>query len=108
MPESDQSEASDHLWHSQSIPPERITQDYKLPRVSHCSIEVDICVQDILNRKKVKERRLHHDFTERASPLPPDVKLVPSMAGLWKDETKRRKKKMENPSPGSSPFPRMF
>ncbi|KAL5587896.1 hypothetical protein FOVSG1_013032 [Fusarium oxysporum f. sp. vasinfectum] len=33
------------------------------------------------------------------------MKLVYSMAGLWKDETKRRKRKMQDLTEGSSPFP---
>lgn len=94
-----------HIWHSQSIARDNITEDYTLPRVSHCSIEVDICVQDILNRKAVKERRLHHDFIERDHPVPASMKLVHSMAGLWRDETKRRKRRMNITKPGSSPFP---
>ncbi|RGP63546.1 DNA polymerase zeta subunit [Fusarium longipes] len=105
VPEYDQETNSSHLWHSQTIPPEDITDETTLPRSSHCSIEVDICVQDIVNRHKVKERQLHHDFTERTNPLPSDMKLVYSMAGLWKDETKRRKRKMQDPGEGSSPFP---
>lgn len=105
VPEHDDSQDSLHLWHSQSVPKRHITDDADLPRVSHCSIEVDICVQDILNRHDVHERRLHHDFIERKDPLPSDMKLVHSMAGLWKDETKRRKRRMQNPDPGSSPFP---
>ena len=103
--EDDDGSSSPHLWHSQSVSREQITEDFKLPRVSHCPIEVDICVQDILNRKAVKERRLHHDFVERLKPISSDVKLVYSMAGLWKDETKRRKRRMKNPDQGSSPFP---
>lgn len=95
-----------HLWHDQSIPPENLLALDLLPRVSHCSIEVDICVQDILNRAEVKSRPLHHDFIERMNPLAPDEKLVNSMAGLWRDETRRRKAKMINPDPGSSPFPK--
>lgn len=105
VPQYDEETDSSHIWHSQSIPPEDITEETALPRSSHCSIEVDICVQDIINRHKVKERLLHHDFTERTNPLPSDMKLVYSMAGLWKDETKRRKRKMQDPSEGSSPFP---
>lgn len=97
--------SSQHLWHDRSVPSDHITDDFKLPRVSHCSIEVDLCVQDIINRQRVKERRLHHDFVERAKPPPSDKKLVYSMAGLWKDETKRRKSRMPEPTPGSSPFP---
>ncbi|KAI8962636.1 hypothetical protein F5Y11DRAFT_322234 [Daldinia sp. FL1419] len=94
-----------HLWHSQSVSRKFITEDPDLPRASHCSIEVDICVQDILNRHEIKERQLHHNFVEKRCPLSPDMKLVHSMAGLWKDETKRRKRKMLGRTPGSSPFP---
>lgn len=94
-----------HIWHSQSIPRDNITDEYGLPRVSHCSIEVDICVQDIMNRKAVKERKLHHDFTEKEHPVPANMKLVHSMAGLWKDESRRRKRRMGLLKPGTSPFP---
>ncbi|KAI0162204.1 DNA polymerase family B [Xylariaceae sp. FL1272] len=105
LPNHEEDETSTHLWHSQSVPKKLITDDPELPRVSHCSIEVDICVQDIMNRHEIKERRLHHNFLEMHHPLPNDIKLVHSMAGLWKDETKRRKRRMNMPAPGSSPFP---
>ncbi|KAL6409818.1 DNA polymerase zeta subunit [Ilyonectria robusta] len=105
VPEHDQGSNSVHLWHSRSIPTDHITDETALPRVSHCSIEVDICVHDILNRKLVKQRSLHHDFVERINPIPEGLKLVHSMAGLWKDETKRRKRKMQDPGQGSTPFP---
>lgn len=97
--------SSMHIWHSQSISQDSITDEFNLPRVSHCSIEVDICAQDIMNRKAVKERQLHHDFIEKDHPVPASMKLVHSMAGLWKDETKRRKRRMNILKPGSSPFP---
>ncbi|KAH7309030.1 hypothetical protein B0I35DRAFT_398355 [Stachybotrys elegans] len=93
VPDYDPS-SSPHLWHQKSISPRNVTDDVSLPRASHCSIEVDIRVQDILNRKSVKERHLHHDFVERNHPLPADMKLVDSMAGLWKDEMERRKRRM--------------
>ncbi|KAI1343347.1 DNA polymerase family B [Xylariaceae sp. FL0016] len=105
LPQHKDDEESIHIWHSQSVARRFVTDEIDLPRSSHCSIEVDICVQDILNRHEIKERRLHHDFVERENPLPTDMKLVHSMAGLWKDETKRRKRRMSNPAPGSSPFP---
>lgn len=106
VPKFDENDDSfTHTWHSQSISLDRITDEFNLPRVSHCSIEVDICVQDITNRKAVKERPLHHDFTERDHPVPASMKLVHSMAGLWKDETKRRKRRMDILKPGDSPFP---
>ncbi|RYP07158.1 hypothetical protein DL764_002705 [Monosporascus ibericus] len=105
VPERENTDDSVHKWHSQSVPPACITDDADHPRVSYCSIEVDICVQDILNRREVKERQLHHDFIERNNPFPSDLKLVHSMAGLWRDETKRRKRRMNITNPGSSPFP---
>ncbi|KAI9163520.1 DNA polymerase zeta catalytic subunit [Paramyrothecium foliicola] len=105
VPEQDKGSNSSHLWHSLSVPPENITNDEALPRVSHCSIEVDLCVHNILNRHVVKERPLHHDFIERLSPIPQDLKLVHSMAGLWRDETKRRRRMMPRMQQGTSPFP---
>ena len=105
VPQLEDMTDSSHLWHDRSVPEAYITPELILPRVSHCSVEVDICVQDILNRRDVKPRHLHQDFIERLNPLAPDEKLVHSMAGLWKDETRRRKSNMVNPSPGSSPFP---
>ncbi|KAF7892479.1 uncharacterized protein EAF02_000017 [Botrytis sinoallii] len=69
------------------------------------SLEVDICVQNILNRRDVKPRLLHHDFAQNLGPFAPDEKLVQSMACLWKDETRRRKSRIPNATAGSSPFP---
>ena len=53
VPDHDEGSNSSHLWHSWSVSQEQTTDDPSLPRVSHCSVEVDICVQDILNRKPV-------------------------------------------------------
>ena len=105
IPDHDEGSNSSHLWHSWSVSDDQVTDEPGLPRVSHCSIEVDICVQDILNRKVIKERQLHHDFIERHSPVPNDMKLVHSMAGLWRDETKRRKRQQPMHQQGASPFP---
>ncbi|KAK8911109.1 hypothetical protein QC760_000168 [Botrytis cinerea] len=105
VPLYNETSSSMHLWHDRSIPDQLITNDVYLPRVSHCSLEVDICVQNILNRRDVKPRPLHHDFAQNLGPFAPDEKLVQSMAGLWKDETRRRKSKIPNATAGSSPFP---
>ncbi|KAL9123251.1 MAG: hypothetical protein Q9187_000196 [Circinaria calcarea] len=94
-----------HQWHDRTITPGMISDEGKLPRQSHCSIEVDVCVQDITNRLDIQERQLHQDFIERTNPLAPDQKLVHSMAGLWRDETRRRKARMGDSDPDSSPFP---
>jgi DNA polymerase zeta len=93
-----------HQWHDQSIDPESILDPARYPRQSHCAIEVDICVKDILNRFEIQHRDLHANFEERFNPSP-DTKLVQSLAGLWRDETRRRKLRMGLTDPSSSPFP---
>ncbi|KAF2741562.1 hypothetical protein EJ04DRAFT_571630 [Polyplosphaeria fusca] len=94
-----------HRWHDASISPQCIAQDDQYPRQSHCTLEVDICVQDILNRHEVHARPIHHNFLERFTTSNPDDKYVPSMAGLWRDETRRRRLRMGITDPSSSPFP---
>ncbi|EME39004.1 hypothetical protein DOTSEDRAFT_75635 [Dothistroma septosporum NZE10] len=97
-----------HLWHDRSISPDQILDIERYPRQSHCQIELDFRVEDILNRHSVEERPLHHSFIERLESLEnlaPEEKLVHSMAGLWKDETRRRKMRMGLTDPSSSPFP---
>ena len=94
-----------HQWHNRAIPPSFISDDETVSRQSHCSIEIDVCVQHILNRLDVKSRPIHHDFVERKFPIATDEKLVQSMAGLWRDETRRRKARLGEANPGSSPFP---
>lgn len=93
-----------HRWHDRSVPSDWISDESVLPKQSHCSLEVDICVQDILNRMDVQERPMHHDFSEMFKPIAHDGRLVPSVAGLWQDETRRRKKRLGISEPGSSPF----
>ncbi|KAI5243428.1 putative DNA polymerase zeta catalytic subunit [Aureobasidium subglaciale] len=94
-----------HEWHDRSIPDSQRLHPDQFQRQSHCSLEIDIRVQDILNRNDVKDRSLHHDFVERLNHLAPEEKFVQSMAGLWRDETIRRKKRMGITDPSSSPFP---
>jgi DNA polymerase zeta len=94
-----------HEWHDRSVPDSHRLDPDQYPRQSHCSLEMDIRVQDILNRQEIKDRSIHHDFVERLNQVAPEEKFVPSMAGLWRDETMRRKKRMGITDPGSSPFP---
>ena len=108
VPLSDELDDLSHLWHDKSIGPEQILDEDRFPRQSHCQIELDLRVEDILNRHSVQPRGLHHSFVERLlsfEDLPPEEKLVHSMAGLWKDETRRRKMRMGLTDPSSSPFP---
>ena len=97
-----------HLWHDKSIDKAQMLEESEFQRQSHCQLELDLRVEDILNRNDVQARDLHQSFIERLSSLenlPPEEKLVHSMAGLWKDETKRRKRRMGLSNPSSSPFP---
>ncbi|KAI1667602.1 DNA polymerase [Pyrenophora tritici-repentis] len=107
VPDSEEIDTSVHKWHDASIPDEFMAQADQYPRQSHSTLEVDICVQDILNRHELQYRPIHHDFLERSSQMPrnPDDKFVPSMAGLWRDETRRRKRRMGLNDTSSSPFP---
>ena len=94
-----------HLWHDRSIDADDISDDACLPKQSHCTLEVDVHIKAIMNRGGVEARSIHHDFIERLHPIPADAKLVQSMAGLWKDETRRRKTRMGLKDANSSPFP---
>ncbi|KAL7947757.1 hypothetical protein V8C42DRAFT_315486 [Trichoderma barbatum] len=85
---------SSHFWNEHTVPAAFVTNDIALPRESYCSIEIDIAAQNIVNREKVIERQLHHDFTEFTKPPTGDVKLVSSMAGLWKAEARRRSRQI--------------
>ncbi|KAF7587580.1 DNA polymerase zeta [Aspergillus hancockii] len=93
-----------HHWHDRSIQPDSISDASVLPKQSNYPLEVDVCVQDILNRNDIRERPIHHDFTEFLKPIAQNERLVPSMEGLWQDETRRRKDRMGLADPGSSPF----
>ncbi|KAL4863776.1 hypothetical protein BDV12DRAFT_177089 [Aspergillus spectabilis] len=93
-----------HRWHDRSIPPDWISDKGALPKQSHCPLEADVCVQDIINRLEITERSIHQDFSEFLKPITLDEKLVPSMAGLWQDEKRRRKKRLGLNNPDSSPF----
>ena len=94
-----------HQWHNRTVPFKSISENDATPRQSYCSIEVDVCVHHILNRLEVKSRPLHHDFIERQKSSPIGEKLVQSMAGLWRDETRRRQAKLGKNDLVSSPFP---
>jgi DNA polymerase zeta len=105
VPDWDELDNTEHQWHSDAIPREWISDASEYSRQSHCAIEIDVRVQDIMNRREVRPRHLHHDFLERFQELGPDEKFVHSVAGLWRDETLRRKRKMGITDPTSSPFP---
>ncbi|PGH26674.1 hypothetical protein AJ80_01620 [Polytolypa hystricis UAMH7299] len=94
----------DQRWHDRSIPLEMVSDPTVRPKQSHCELEVDIHVRDILNRHEVRERPLHHDFIEGFQQESISEKLVPSLASLWEDEKQRRRKKQKLTDPDSTPF----
>jgi DNA polymerase zeta len=104
VPQYEELVTPSHLWHDRSIPDSSISEQSELPRVSHCAIEVDICVQDIINRHHIGPRPLHHNFIEYLSPPAPHGKLVRSMESLWREEASRRKSRMPEVKLGSDPF----
>jgi len=104
VPESEEIDISTHIWHDASIPQQFMADPDEFPRQSHCTLEIDVCVQDILNRHELQTRPIHHNFLERLVPSKADEKYVPSMASLWRDETLRRKRRMGLIDPSSSPF----
>ncbi|KAM5476878.1 DNA polymerase zeta [Microsporum audouinii] len=97
-------ENPDHIWHDESIMPRQIADATEFPRQSHCALEVDIHVQDILNRNDIKQREIHHDSVVEGDKSSFAEKLVPSLRGLWKDEGRRRRIKMGLTDADSSPF----
>ncbi|KAI9654687.1 MAG: DNA polymerase zeta [Trizodia sp. TS-e1964] len=105
IPSYEEGNNSHHRWHDRSIPRRFLDEHAPIAKESTCALEVDICVQDILNRLDIKQRLLHHDFVERLDPILLDIKLVQSMAGLWKAEAARRRALQHNLNPGNSPFP---
>ncbi|POW01138.1 hypothetical protein PSHT_12718 [Puccinia striiformis] len=64
-----------------------------LTKSSHCPLELDCTVADIINQHWVKERQLHQDFVEFLEhPILNDKKLVQSVKELWEDKRRRHQK----------------
>ncbi|KAG0296197.1 DNA polymerase zeta [Linnemannia gamsii] len=59
-------------------------------RISHCEIEMDTTADRIINRDLAPERDTHFSLEECFRP-PPSTAQVPSVAGLWEDDVRRRK-----------------
>jgi DNA polymerase zeta len=97
--------STQHLWHEDSIPLSHVLDSTEFPKQSYCSVEVDINVEHILNRKSIRPRGRHHQFNEGLEPHLVSERLVPSMEGLWKSEEKRRLRSQAAHRPGHSPFP---
>ena len=94
-----------HQWHEGTIALDQVSDESSVPRQSHCALEVDVCVHNIINRFDIGSRNIHHDFVEQHIVPDADEKLVHSMAGLWRDETRRRRRRMGITDTKSTPFP---
>lgn len=92
-------------WNEATIASGWILDEQECPKESLSPIEIDIKVEDIMNRRQMDTRDIHHDFNERFFKAAQDYKFVPSMAGLWKEESIRRKKRMGLNSETNTPFP---
>ncbi|SPO23464.1 probable catalytic subunit of DNA polymerase zeta UPR-1 [Ustilago trichophora] len=77
------------IWNRNSIPYAHV-QAEDMHRGTHCELEADASAPWIINRRRLKQRDIHHDFDERLSASPDQNILVPSLSGLWEDEKNRR------------------
>ncbi|KAG0265703.1 DNA polymerase zeta, partial [Linnemannia exigua] len=59
-------------------------------RISSCEIEMDTTADRIVNRDLAPERDTHFSLDECFKPSPSTAQ-VPSVAGLWEDDVRRRK-----------------
>ncbi|CAO3587087.1 unnamed protein product [Absidia cylindrospora] len=67
-----------------------------MERTSYCELEIDTTAMMIVNRLDIKERDIHADLDKEiqqpsTEATDADDKLVKSLAGIWKDERRRRK-----------------
>lgn len=86
--DSNQHDEDHKLWTQDNVPA-ALVQAYPLHRHSHCELEIDANCAQILNRRKVRPRDLHNTFDETSGHRP-ELKLVPSLTGLWEAEEVRR------------------
>lgn len=67
-------------------------------RQSRMSLEFDVISHQILNRRHLSARNIHHELRIPGPPLPSEP-LIDSVRELWEDERRRRASHGLNPSP---------
>ncbi|KAI5480032.1 hypothetical protein MNV49_001997 [Pseudohyphozyma bogoriensis] len=73
-----------------TVPESHIHESDDPPKISYCTLELDLSVASILNRTRIAPRNLHQDFNEFLHPeLVDRGKLVHSVRELWEDERRR-------------------
>ncbi|KAL1923394.1 uncharacterized protein VTP21DRAFT_8374 [Calcarisporiella thermophila] len=82
---------SEYIWSTNTIPDYHIwPPEYNIKRQSHCELEADCTIWDIINRDWVAERLIHTDIFSAPSL---QTKLVHSLRSIWDSEMERRRKK---------------
>ncbi|KAJ2230442.1 DNA polymerase zeta [Coemansia sp. RSA 518] len=80
--------APEHRWVPKDVP-DYLVNPAPPVRTSTCELEADVTAADIINRRRVRQRHIHHrrheaDIDTRFE------RLVPSLDAIWADENKRR------------------
>ncbi|KAK9800903.1 hypothetical protein WJX73_009005 [Symbiochloris irregularis] len=95
------SPTAQHSWTSQSIPAAWMpaaatsTGHRTLEKESCCELEVDACIEDILNRQEVERRSLEEAGT--------GVRMVESLAPMWEEQRRRNDGATPLRAPSSPP-----
>ncbi|KAJ2077272.1 DNA polymerase zeta, partial [Coemansia sp. RSA 988] len=79
---------SKHRWVPLNVP-SYLVNPPPPERTSHCELEADTTVADIINRRLIRERRIHQCTHEGDTDVN-DGPLVHSLALIWADENRRR------------------
>lgn len=77
-----------------TVSEQSVLDSRQFKRMSHCELEIDIDASAIQNRYKLKQRDMHHDFSEWTSQLTSQdgsrSLFIPSLTGIWMSEANRR------------------
>ncbi|KAJ2480659.1 DNA polymerase zeta [Coemansia sp. RSA 2131] len=85
---TDSSVAPEHRWVPKDVP-DYLVNPAPPVRTSTCELEADVTAANIINRRRVRQRHIHH----RRHEVDIDThfeRLVPSLDAIWADENKRR------------------
>lgn len=95
--QDDESGLSTHMEHAR----QGLLSSFNLSpysRQSRMALEVDVAAHQILNRRRLLARDIHHELIIPEPAVPPEP-LVPSVRELWEDERRRRVTRGLSPSP---------
>lgn len=99
---------ADGIFHEKSVSPNLILPSCHFPKMATCALELEVGAGQILNRKEIVERNLHHDFTEavisqnnhdqeqsnttsfKSDNYTGNISYVNSLKEVWLDDYQRR------------------